>query len=208
MRRKGASSLRLRTAAVASVAVIALVAFGSATAAAATERTITTFKNWDGRQFVGPFGCSGNTTWGQTIRIPAGFTHLNRFTFAWNSFLHDGSMVVRAEVYAWDGEKATGSSLFEHKRTISFNEGGFHRETFKPNGISVTPGKQYVLFASIDKDYEKCQNNYDLYWGIAVGTRYRGGIVYQGNGGDESRWTTTPWFTYGGRDVAFKFVVS
>ena len=36
----------------------------------------------------------------------------------------------------------------------------------------------------------------------------RGEFVYQNNTGDENHWTTTPWETFGGDDLAFKVGVS
>jgi hypothetical protein len=201
-----------RAVATATVATVVFVALGSTTATAATDRaTINTFRKWNGKDEIqAPFGRPVNSTFGQTITVPAGFSHLNKFTFAWSnlSFI-GGTMVVRAEVYAWDGAKATGPSLFEKKRTISFPDFLFHRESFTPNGVSVTPGAQYVLFASIDKDYGKCQRNYVLGWG-SVGRHYGGGQwVSQSNEGDESRWTLAPWnVPQDGIDLAFSAYLS
>jgi hypothetical protein len=197
--------LLLRAVVTASAVAIAFAAFGSAAATASTAKAINTFQNWDGSQFVWQFGCPNTTTYGQVITVRHGWTHLNKFAFTWaNVPGSSGSMVVRAEVYKWDGSKATGSSLYEKKRAISFGDGLYHLETFKPNGISVTPGSQYVLFASIDKDFEKCQNGYILQWGAVDDSSYSGGtFVYQNNGGDETQWTLTPWNNFG-IDLAFK----
>ena len=171
---------------------------------------ISTYKQWDGSSDVVPFGCPNTTTYGQVITIPAGQTHLGKFHFSWIN-LNTGSMVVRGEVYAWDGSKATGSALYESKpKTISFSDGVYHKVGFRATLVPVTPGAQYVIFASIDKDYEQCQNNYEVGWGfIPSGDAYPGGsFVYQNNGGDESQWTITPWTSFGGPDVAFKVATS
>jgi len=171
---------------------------------------LSTYKSWDGSSYVQPFGCPDTTTYGQVVTIPNGQTHLDKFHFSWIN-LGTGSMVVRGEVYAWDGTKATGSALYQSKRmTISFNDGVFHTVTFKPNLVPVTPGKQYVLFASIDKDYEKCTNSYEVGWGyIPSGDPDPNGLfVYQNNAGDESQWTTTAWSTFGGLDLAYKASLS
>jgi hypothetical protein len=206
MRRVGSSSLLL--SATATAVAIAFIAFGStATSASTAKATIDTFPNWDGSTIVQPFGCPDTTTYGQTITVPAGMTHLNKFTFTWVN-LNTGSMVVRAEVYAWNGTMATGSSLYEKRRSISFLDNLFHLETFKPNAISVTPGAQYVLFISIDKDYEKCRKRYKLGWGLVSDDYNGGGFVFQNNRGDESQWTLATWGTFGGRDVAFKAFLS
>jgi hypothetical protein len=113
-------------------------------------------------------------------------------------------------VYAWDGTKATGSALYESKpKTISFSDGLFHKVGFRPTLVPVTPGAQYVIFASIDKDYEKCTNSYEMGWGYIGSDVYSGGgFVYQNNAGDENQWTATPWNTFGGADIAFKAVTS
>jgi hypothetical protein len=33
-------------------------------------------------------------------------------------------------------------------------------------------------------------------------------FVFQNNTGDENQWTTTPWNTFGGADIAFKVATS
>ena len=188
----------------ASAVAIAFAALGSNPAAA-----ISTYSSWNGTDYINNFGCPDTTTYGQVITIPKGKTQLGKFHFSWKN-LNSGSMVVRGEVYAWDGTKATGSALYEsNPRTISFNDFLFHRVTFKPTLVPVTPGAQYVIFASIDKDYEKCTNFYQVGWGYIGSDVYSGGgFVYQNNTGDENQWTTTPWNTFGGIDIAFKAAVS
>ena len=176
--------------------------------AASPALAFNTFDKWDGASTVQAFGCPNTTTYGEVITIPGNRTHLNRFAFDWIN-LNTGSMVVRGEVYAWDGTKATGSALYESRpRTIAFNDSAFHRETFKTGVLPVNPGAQYVIFASIDKDYEQCQNNYILAWGFMSSDIYRDGFfVYQNNSGDENNWTTTTWNGLGG-DLAFRAATS
>lgn len=186
-------------------AAFAFAALSSSPTSAASGININTYKNWDGSSEVSAFGCPNTTTYGETITVPAGATSLEKFSFEMVN-LNSGSMVLRGEVYAWDGSKATGSALWEGKpRTISFSDGLFHKVTFKPGVLPVTAGQQYVLFASIDKDFEQCQGGYVLGWGFDNSDVYSGGgFVYQNNGGDESQWTLTPWNTFGGSDVAFR----
>jgi hypothetical protein len=205
-----ASSPLLRVAATVSAVAIALVAIGSTAASAGTAKaTIDTFPSWDGSTVARPFGCPDTTTYGQAITVPAGKTHLNKFTFAWIN-LTSGTMVVQAEVYAWNGKKATGPSLYRKKRTISFQDNLFHLVTFRaPNGVSVTAGAQYVLFASIDRVYEECRHNYELGWGWTDTDSYNGGaFVYQNNSGNEKHWKTVPWDGFGATDLAFKALLS
>ena len=190
----------------ASAVALAFAALGSSPAAA---KAISTYGSWDGSTEVVDFGCPDTTTYGTIITIPKGQTHLGKFHFSWVN-LNSGSMVVRGEVYAWDGTKATGSALYESKpKTISFSDGLFHKVGFRPTLVPVTPGAQYVIFASIDKDYEKCTNSYEMGWGYIGSDVYPGGgFVYQNNAGDENQWTATPWNTFGGADIAFKAVTS
>jgi hypothetical protein len=118
---------------------------------------IGTKKQWDGVQREPGFGCvNATTTFGQVITIPRRKNVLNKFTFWWVRSTK-GSMVVRGEVYAWDGSEATGDSLYESApRTISLKGDSFHKESFAPAGLAVTPGAQYVIFASTDKDFLAC----------------------------------------------------
>jgi len=182
---------------------LSCLCFAVAALSSGSASAIATYKNWDGSQYVYPFGCSNTTTYGQVITVPHSKHTLEKFTFWWANY-SSGSMVVRAEVYQWDGTKATGSAVFESDpRTISFKNPDFHKVTF-PATVAVTPGAQYVLFASIDKDYEQCTDSYLLKWGLVADETYPDGtFVYQNNGGDESQWTSSAWSTYGG-DLAFR----
>jgi len=184
------------------------LAFAITALASTPASAVSTYKSWDGSQDVTEFGCPDTTTYGQVITVGNKNT-LNKFAFSWLYVGSDGgSMVVRGEVYAWDGQKATGSALWESKpRTISFTDAVFHSETFKTGPLPLTPHAQYVLFASIDKDYEQCTNNYILGWGSVDDSVYgKGTFVYQNNAGDESQWTNSAWNTFG-IDLAFKAVL-
>lgn len=167
-----------------------------------SKQVINTYKDWDGSQNVGSFGCPNTTTYGQVITIPKGMHTLKKFSFWWRG--SGGSLVVRAEVFPWDGAKAFGGSLYESApRTISYHDNLFHEEDFEPFFLGVLPGSQYVIFASIDKDYEQCSQI--LVWGDVADSVYKEGtFVYQNNGGDESQWTKANWTTTYGTDLVFK----
>jgi len=160
---------------------------------------LSTYKDWDGSEFISTFGCPNTSTYGQIITIPTGKQTLDAFSFWWRNNGHrHGSMVVRGEVYAWDGAKATGSSLYESPpRTISYGDNLFHKESFAPAGLALTPGAAYVIFASIDKDYEECQKPTLLAWGFISESTYSGGLfVFQNNSGNSGQWTSSPWTVY------------
>jgi len=187
------------------------IAFAFAALASSPASAIDTFKDWNGTDYFENYGCPNSTTYGQVITVPAGKSHLNGFTFWWQNLNGSrGSMVVRGEVYAWDGRKASGTNLYESEpRTISFGDDKFHKENFLA-AISVTPGMKYVLFASIDKDYEQCTNNYQLDWGAVGNIYHKGRFVFQNNGGNEGSWTTQAWNKKwaGGSDLAMKVVMA
>jgi len=192
--------MRRRTSLVsACIAAFAALAFSPASA-------LSTYGAWDGSNYIYPFGCDNTATYGQVITVK-GKTTLNNFAFSWATYNDTtGSMVVRAEVYAWDGTKATGNALWESQpRTISYSDSAFHTERFKPGALPLTKHTQYVLFASFSKDFGSCTNNYNLKWGLVDDSAYPNGtFVYQNNGGDASQWTTEPWETTYGSDLAFK----
>jgi hypothetical protein len=166
---------------------------------------INTFNSWNGTQSITPFGCPDTTTYGQIITVK-GKTMLSKFSFAWMyDGTNGGSLVARGEVYAWDGTKATGSALWESKPvTFAFTDAVFHIVDFKPGALPLTDGAQYILFASIDRDYAKCTNSYTVAWGAVNDTTYaKGEFRYQNNAGDPSKWTTEAWNGFG-LDLAFK----
>jgi hypothetical protein len=190
------------------LAVAACAAAFALPALAATP-TIDTYSGWNKTTAVSSFGCPDTTTFGQVITIPSDLHHLDKFTFWLEApSAGGGPMVVRAYVYRWDGTNFTvqfGSKYESPPRTISYPDTLFHAETFYP-AVTVAPGAQYVMFASIDREYVDCKNSYGLVWGWISGDVYPGGsFVYQNNAGDDLKWTTG----WGGfSDLAFKAYLS
>jgi hypothetical protein len=208
MRRTSLPSLIGRVGATICASTFLVAALGSTPASASAANrspTINTYRHWNGSRFIFPFGCPDTTTYGQVIKVPGNKSNLQKFSFWWSNYSGSGSMVVRGEVYAWEGGRATGPSLFESApQTISFGDASFHKVVFKPGGISVTPHAKYVIFASIDKDYEQCTGDYAVDWASVSDAVYpKGTFVYQNNEGDESQWTTRRWDDYG-IDLAVK----
>jgi hypothetical protein len=195
-----------RRAASFAACAIAFAAFGTTPAAA-----ISDYKAWDGRTVTGLFGCPNTTTIGEVITV-RNKTMLNNFTFAWAfnvEFAQPGSMVVRGEVYQWDGTKATGNALWESQpRTIAWADSTIHKVAFKTGPVPLQPNTQYVIFASIDKDFAQCTPNYALAWGYVDDAAYPGGtMVGLNSGGDYTQWTTQPWIQGIGMDEAFSAAV-
>jgi hypothetical protein len=106
--------------------------------------------------------------------------------------------VFRGEVYGWDGVKATGSKVWEsppRRLTLEAHFSVFFDPvTFATGGVRLNGGKQYVLFVSTSKDFEKLVDPAFGCLGLLQHDGYAAGqFVSLDNGTDESQWTTVPW---------------
>jgi hypothetical protein len=207
-------SILKRGAIGATAIALGALAFGPSTALASQAKgaTINTFGSWDGSSMIQPFGCPETSNYGETITIPKKKHHINKATFAWTD-LTTGSMVVTAYVYQWDAatHMPTGPQLGTSKsKTVSSGHSGFYNESFKLKTKKLKPGQQYVVFASIDVNYEQCTDNYTTGWGaIPDDTVYPGGtLVFLNSDGDEGQWETVPWTDTFGYDLAMKMYMS
>jgi hypothetical protein len=166
-----------------------------------SQGPINTIPSWDGIAFYSPFGVPNTATYGQTISVAPGTAVLSSFGFEIGNCTANVSF--RGEVYAWDGTKATGPSLFESPVTNVTSSGPFQLVTFNAGGLTLPPGV-YVLFASTSRDQTEapaagCQ------WGVTPNnTAYPGGnLVLLNNGPTPSQWTTAAW-TSVALDFAFQ----
>jgi hypothetical protein len=165
------------------------------------------------RGSVHSFGAPDIATFGQTVTVPATDTVLDSFTFLFAREADELTRITfRGEVYAWDGAKATGPSLWESApRTVEFPSNDLREITFETGGVALVPGAQYVLFASVSKDYEQNTGRNRTGWGFLdqLDGYAGGGFVWLADSGDESRWTTDPWVVFPNSvDLAFKAVFS
>jgi hypothetical protein len=99
---------------------------------------------------IGPFGHPNAATIGQVITAPANDTRLDSFTFLLDL---PSTVIFRGEVYAWDGQKATGPNLFESAPRSTSGSNDWEEITFNTGGVELVPGQRYILFATISKDY-------------------------------------------------------
>ena len=157
--------------------------------------TIDTYASWDGKSSTSGFGCGGGTDLGQVVTVPEGKTTIDKYDFWVLYGGQSGSLVLRTEIYAWDGSKASGPALYESRpQTIDYTDDKYHKLSYKPAGVQVTAGQQYLIFGTIDKDYEQCDGVYGLRWASVTGDVYPGGqSEYQRDFGDESEWTLMKW---------------
>jgi hypothetical protein len=195
---------RMRLAAMGLAAWVML----SAPSTALGATTIDTTGSWNGFLDVCQFGVPNTATYGQVARVPATDTVLDSFTFYVRESSAPGTITFRGEVFAWDGEKATGPSRWESDpRTLTLSS-SFQPVVFRTGGVQLVPGQQYILFGSVSKDYESNDETSRSCWGFLYQDVYPGGgFVHLNNFGDESHWTTAPWETHIGdglQDLAFK----
>jgi hypothetical protein len=169
---------------------------------AMADTVIDTTLGWDGSSAVAPFGLPDTATYGQTITVPLTDTSLTSFSFEMNQPASD---IFKGYVFAWDGLKASGSSLYTSP-VMSTSGSGFQEITFNTGGLSLTPGGTYVLFASASEIPASTGTGT---WGQPnISNPYSGGgFVFMNNGTDSSQWTTVNWVQnllgIGG-DLAFK----
>lgn len=72
-------------------------------------------------------------------------------------------------------------------------------------GADVEAGEQYVLFATISKDYEQTDPDSWTWWPVHGTDVLPGGYtVFLNDGGDESEWTTEDWGVIDSYDMAFR----
>ena len=197
-------------------AVVAILLLALLVPSTAQARTvIDTTGSWDGSLEVCNLGRPDTATYGQVVTVPATDTALEGFSFYLKTNVGSPTLVVRAEVYAWDGTKATGPNLWESSPRSVLLDVPFQEVPFVTGGVSLVSGHQYVLLASVSKDYEQnadpalgCWGLYGphLFW--EVNSYSGGGFVFENNGGDESQWTSEPWQTLGNgmSDLAFKAI--
>jgi large repetitive protein len=169
--------------------------------------TIDTVPSWDGEGSLQPFGESNTATYGQTFTVQEGSNVLQSFEIYLNDQTNPDAVDFAFYIMAWDGEKATGSVLYESLPQTSAGADGFEKFTFNTGGLTLVPGQQYVAFVN-------ASNFFDGLEGTAVqGTvwssdPYAGGsFVYFNNGSDFGALTTNSWDSFGGTtDFAFTAV--
>jgi hypothetical protein len=178
---------------------------------ASAATTIDTTGAWNGHTFVSPFGSPDTATFGQVITAPSVDTVLESFSFYMQAIGGAGSstLVFRGEVYAWDGTKASGPNLWEGApRTLTLTSTP-QEVIFATGGVQLAGGQQYVLFASVSKDYEQNVpgnlSDWEFLGEGPVPNPYPGGqFVYLSDTGDESLWTLATWGDFGVADAVFK----
>jgi hypothetical protein len=150
---------------------------------------------------ISSFGIPNTQTYGQTLMVPNdGNSVLQSFTFYLNA---SPFLAFRGEVYAWDGAKATGPALYESDPVSTSGSAFAEPATFSTGGLYLTPGAEYVIFASSSKDNSGHTGTGSFQ---IAGDVYGGGnFVSLNNSDDPSKWTTTAWSqSFTPQDLVFK----
>lgn len=186
-------------------AILGLVATSEVALTAATLDTIAGSPNPPGE--VWGLGEGANETNGQTFTVPLTDNVLTSFRLMladeddglYDQYGFTGQTKFDFKVMAWNGTRATGSSLFS-SGPLTVTTGNYTPAefTFNTGNLALTPGGQYVAFVTTSEradganDFATVANAGDPYGG--GGDAYAGGdFVYLDNGTDTSAWTTTNW---------------
>ncbi|MEP7015535.1 MAG: MopE-related protein, partial [Verrucomicrobiota bacterium] len=180
----------------------AVIGLSALAVSALADTTIDTISGWNGSDGVCCFGVPDTATYGQVITVPATDTVLNGFDLELNL---PATLAFQAEVYSWDGSKATGPALYEGP-VVSTLGNGYELVHFSTGPLSLTAGSQYVIFLSCSR--VQAGHSGGGSWGFRSSNPYSGGLfVFVNNGANPSQWTTTAWtqnWTTTGSDLAFR----
>jgi hypothetical protein len=214
------NSLQACSLASAGFALITLGTVGAAEAATLIDTT----PSWDKFYGIGPFGESvGLTplhTFGQTFTVGVDNV-LTNFTFFVGNSSDAKNIDMAGYVMSWDGNKATGSILYQSAPrpvfpTTSPTSRYYGEFTFDTGDLALSSGNQYVAFISVANLVKRPYD--DAFVGQLNGNPYPGGdlVFLQGKSLDELRnidvtqlTTSVPWQTHITRggirdDAAFK----
>jgi hypothetical protein len=159
-----------------------------------SQGPINTIPSWDGIRFVTGFGggASNTATYGQTITVAPGSAVVSSFGFEMGHC--NATVTFRGEIYAWDGAKATGPSLFEGPQTTQGSSDTFQLVTFNTGSLTLAPGA-YVLFATTSWDeVSASQCEFGSLSLVGSAAAYpAGNFVSLSNFSDTSQWTSVAW---------------
>ena len=167
--------------------------------------TITTnVPAWNGSEFIQPFGLPLTAVYGQTFIIPNGDRVLSSFTF---QVKIDPAAKFRGQVFAWDGNKATGPALYTSPAVQTTDGAVFQPITFATNNLPVTAGSTYVLL--IDSLLDTQSGQYSGTVGFTNADSLTSGLFVFFNASNESQVNTQTWdgaAGFSGGDLAAQII--
>jgi hypothetical protein len=157
--------------------------------------------SWNGSSYISSFGVVDSATYGQVIKVWQGATPMTGFSFEVGNC--SAAVSFRGSVYAWDGSKATGSSLFTSALTSVPADSQYHLVTINTGVLPLLAGN-YVIFASTSADQAGAPTSACRFGALTSNTTYPDGQFYfLNNGTNTAAWTSTSWSTLT-RDLAFQ----
>lgn len=173
-------------------------------AASQANTSIDTLSTWSGSDYVGSFGVTDTSTYGQTFVVPNVETELLSYTFVLRSSNNPVSFhPFNFYLMGWDtvNGRATGSLLFKSGTLFSVDTNANQTFTVGPK-VNLVAGNKYVAFISTS------EANRNVNWSAAQGYRsdapYNDGeFVFLNNGSDTSAWTNQTWNSFAPQDTAF-----
>lgn len=181
----------------------ALLCISLVTNIANANTSFDTTPNWNGSDFISPFGSSGTSTYGETFVTPADSV-LNSFTF----YIKPDtgvSLSLKGYVYQWSGSllgggngAAFGNALYSSPDSIVVNNDSmFNAVTINTGGVSLSAGSQYVALLTLSNPSDYIKSNGDSIWGVLpyehLPNSGGGGMVYDNNGSDFSAINNHVW---------------
>jgi hypothetical protein len=184
-------------------AFLAAVSALSLVGAAAHATTIDTTPNWDGSNYINPFGGFQTGVYGETFTAPGG--NLLNYTFYVNT---ETPLDVVGQVYAWNGsltggngpQGAAGPALFTSAQFTINGTAAWQAVTINTGSLALTTGQHYVaLLADVNP------NNGTGVWGLANPTYGHPGVANDGGfnfynynvGGGLGQINTNNWDDFG-----------
>jgi uncharacterized protein with beta-barrel porin domain len=160
----------------------------------ASAQNIDTHPQWNGTQFIFPWGITDTATYGQTFIPTAQQTRLAGFTVElWQT---SGTPVpYTAHVYAWDSvnNRITGPSLFASGPFVAPAGAVFTPVSINTGSVALTPGQQYVLFLTTSGQ-QAGQPTGNYRWGSVTNTAIpTGRFVFQNNTNNFGNLSTVSW---------------
>ncbi len=172
----------------------------------ANATLIETVSDWSGGSGIGSFGdglsIHRSASFGQTFRLMAGEdTSLDYVAFY---LKHDevsgpDEIDFGFYVYEWDGNKITGSALFETESDGALSTGesppnwaGYEEFIINTGGVNLVTGMDYIFFLSASNFFDGSPGGGPL-GHVNPPTYINGTNVYMKNGSDFSLLSTNNW---------------
>jgi hypothetical protein len=160
----------------------------------AKAQNIDTVSQWNGTSFISSYGVTNTATYGQTFTPTSGQTRLSGFTFQLG--FASNPIASQAFVYQWDtaNSRIIGPALFS-SGTINLAAGsGYTPITVNTGGVTLTAGRQYVLFLSTSNLQGGAPLSSSRWGALTNNTAIPNGqFVFQNNGPTFANLFTNTW---------------